>query len=68
MRELFTRVTLDMRPVAGGEFHTDFFPAVSELALPKTIDLTAPSLLLASWDGGASIWDKGASVFDRSAA
>jgi hypothetical protein len=39
MQTLTTTCTLDMRPVAGGEFHTDFFPAVSALALPKMIDL-----------------------------
>jgi hypothetical protein len=41
MTTLTTRCTLDMRPVAGGEYHTDFFPSVSALALPKMIDLAA---------------------------
>ena len=30
-----------VKPVAGGEFHTDFFPSISALALPKAIDLAA---------------------------
>ncbi len=42
MRQLKTTVTLDLKPVAGSEFNTMFFPAVSELALAKTIDLGAP--------------------------
>ena len=41
VRTFTTTATLDMKPVAGGEFHTSFFPAVSQLALPKTIDLEA---------------------------
>lgn len=41
MGELVTTVTLSMKPVNGSEFHTDFFPGVSHLALPKTIDLGA---------------------------
>jgi len=41
MAELVTTVTLDMKPVTGSEFHTDFFPALTPLALPKTIDLEA---------------------------
>jgi len=40
-REMNTTVTLDLRPVQGSEFHTDFFPALTQLALPKTIDLAA---------------------------
>jgi hypothetical protein len=36
-----TTVTLDMRPLQGAEFNTRFFPAVTQLALPKTIDLAA---------------------------
>jgi hypothetical protein len=39
MRQLTTEVTLDLKPVAGADFHTDFFPAVSMMAVPKTIDL-----------------------------
>lgn len=42
-RKLRTTVTLDLKPVAGAEFHTDFYPAVSTLALPKSIDLSATS-------------------------
>lgn len=38
-----TAVTLDLKPVTGNTFHTSFFPAVSQLSLPKTIDLAAPS-------------------------
>jgi hypothetical protein len=38
-----TAVTLDLKPVAGNTFHTTFFPAISQLSLPKTIDLAAPS-------------------------
>jgi len=40
---LSTAVTLDLKPVTGNTFHTSFFPAVSQLSLPKTIDLAAPS-------------------------
>jgi len=40
-QEMTTTVTLDLRPVQGSEFHTDFFPALSQLSLPKTIDLAA---------------------------
>jgi hypothetical protein len=36
-----TTVTLDLVPVAGAEFHTSFYPAVSMLALPKGLDLSA---------------------------
>jgi len=38
-----TAVTLDLKPVTGNTFHTSFFPAVSQLSLPKTIDLAAAS-------------------------
>jgi hypothetical protein len=41
MRTLTTTVTLDLKPVAGSEFHTRFYPAVTPLMLPKTIDLSA---------------------------
>lgn len=41
MNTLTTRVTLDLKPVQGSEFHTHFFPAVTPLMLPKTIDLSA---------------------------
>jgi hypothetical protein len=39
MTTLTTTCTLDLKPVAGGEYHTDFFPSISALALPKAIDL-----------------------------
>jgi hypothetical protein len=42
MRELSTTVTLDLKPLQGAEFDTAFFPAVTPLKLPKTIDLSAP--------------------------
>lgn len=42
MKKLTTTVTIDLKPVTGTEFHTDFTPAVTPLALPKTIDLAAP--------------------------
>jgi hypothetical protein len=35
-----TSVTLDLKPVAGGEFATEFTPAITPLTLPKTIDLS----------------------------
>jgi len=38
-----TSVTLNLQPLQGSEFHSDFYPAVTELQLPKTIDLSAPS-------------------------
>ena len=47
-RRYTTRVTLDLKPVQGSEFHTDFYPAVSRLALPKTIDLEASGGSLAA--------------------
>jgi hypothetical protein len=43
MRTISTTATLDMKPVAGGEFHTDFYPSVAMLSLPRTIDLSAYS-------------------------
>lgn len=61
---LTTTCTLDMKPVSGGEFSTVFFPAVSALALPKTIDLSAGTVTASIWDAGASIWDAGASPWD----
>jgi hypothetical protein len=36
-----TTVTLDMKPVQGSEFSTAFFPGLTPLMLPKTIDLSA---------------------------
>jgi hypothetical protein len=41
MRTATTAVTLDLKPVAGNTFHTTFYPSVSQLWLPKTIDLAA---------------------------
>jgi hypothetical protein len=41
MRKLVTQVTLDLKPVAGAEFHTAFFPSITSLSLPMTIDLAA---------------------------
>ena len=41
MRQMATLVTLDLKPVAGSEFHTDFLPALTQLSIPKTIDLGA---------------------------
>jgi hypothetical protein len=40
-RQMATLVTLDLKPVAGSEFHTDFLPALTQLSIPKTIDLGA---------------------------
>jgi hypothetical protein len=40
-KKLATTITLDLKPVAGSEYHTDFLPAVSLLAIPQTIDLRA---------------------------
>lgn len=42
MKKMASTVTLDLKPVAGAEYHTDFLPAVSLLAIPQTIDLRAP--------------------------
>ena len=41
MATMTTTVTLDLKPVQGSEFATAFFPAVTPLVLPKTIDLSA---------------------------
>jgi hypothetical protein len=43
MATLTTTVTLDMKPLTGAEFHSDFFPDVAPLALPKLIDLSGAS-------------------------
>jgi hypothetical protein len=43
MKTATTAVTLDLKPLTGNSFHTTFFPAVSQLWLPKTIDLAASS-------------------------
>jgi hypothetical protein len=43
METMTTKVTLDLKPVQGSAFHADFFPAVTQLRLPKTIDLAATS-------------------------
>jgi hypothetical protein len=36
-----TTVSLNLQPLQGAEFHTDFNPAITPLRLPKTIDLSA---------------------------
>jgi len=41
--QVTTTVILDLKPLQGSEFHTDFFPSVTPLVLPKTIDLSATS-------------------------
>jgi hypothetical protein len=41
IKKLKTTVTLDMKPVTGAEYHTEFLPAVSLLSIPKTVDLAA---------------------------
>jgi hypothetical protein len=43
MANTSTSVTLNLQPLQGAEFHADFFPAVTPLRLPKTIDLAAPA-------------------------
>jgi hypothetical protein len=43
MEKLTTTCTLDLKPVQGSAFHTEFFPAVTQLTLPKTINLAATS-------------------------
>ena len=43
MGKMATACTLDMKPVTGTTFTTYFFPSVTPLALPKTIDLAASS-------------------------
>ena len=69
LRTLTTTCTIDMKPVSGAEFHTDFFPAVSSLSLPKTIDLSADTGGFAVWDfPDSAIWDRGDSIWDRPAA
>lgn len=42
IKKLTTTITLELVPVAGSEYHTDYLPAVSLLAIPQTIDLRAP--------------------------
>jgi hypothetical protein len=37
-----TTVNLDLKPLTGTEFQTNFYPAVTPLVLPMTIDLSAP--------------------------
>jgi hypothetical protein len=67
-KNLKTTVTLDLKPVAGGEYHTDFMPAVTLLAIPQTIDLAAPpgeSMWDATHPAGESIWDTGTSDWDQ---
>lgn len=41
--ELSTTVRLDLKPLQGSEYQTTFYPAVTQLQLPKTIDLSAPT-------------------------
>jgi hypothetical protein len=41
MADASTQVTLNLHPLQGSEFHTDFYPAITPLLLPKTIDLSA---------------------------
>lgn len=43
MTTIQTTCTLDVKPVTGSGFHSDFLPDVAPLALPKLIDLSAPS-------------------------
>jgi hypothetical protein len=43
LTKLNTTVLLDLKPVGGTEYHTTFFPAVTPLVLPQTIDLAAPA-------------------------
>jgi hypothetical protein len=43
MANASTSVTLNLQPLQGAEFHSDFFPAITPLRLPKTIDLSAPA-------------------------
>jgi len=43
MVKMATACTLDMKPVTGTSFTTHFFPSVTPLSLPKTIDLSAAS-------------------------
>jgi hypothetical protein len=66
IRNASTTVTLDLKPLQGSEFHTSFFPAVSALALPKTIDLGAYECDGCEWDvrEGYSEWDAGDSEWD----
>jgi len=41
LRDLPTVITVNLVPVNGGAFLTEFLPAVSDLKIPKTIDLEA---------------------------
>ena len=41
MATMTTACTLNMKSVTGTNFHTSFYPSVSQLWLPKTIDLAA---------------------------
>jgi hypothetical protein len=68
-KKLKTTVTLDMKPVTGAEYHTDFLPAVSVLGMPKTIDLAAAATGESTWDAthpaGDSAWDSEQSGWDQ---
>jgi hypothetical protein len=65
MRSMTTRVTLAMQPVAGSEFTTNFYPAITELFLPMTINLGGT--VESTWDSSAGIWDTGDSLWDHMA-
>jgi hypothetical protein len=39
--DVATRLCLDLTPMSGVEFHTDYRPAIKPLPIPKTIDLEA---------------------------
>src|SRR4051812_45251026 len=67
--KLKTTITIDLKPVTGAEFHSNFLPAVSMLGMPKTIDLAAPTTGESTWDAthpaGDSTWDDGDSGWDQ---
>jgi hypothetical protein len=64
-----TTVILDLKPVTGAEYHTDFLPAISMLRIPQTIDLAAPAGGESMWDAthpaGDSAWDSEQSGWDQ---
>lgn len=43
LNQVFTRITVELQPLNGGPFETEFAIEVSDLMIPKTIDLEAPS-------------------------
>jgi hypothetical protein len=71
MKKNLTKITLEMHPVTGSQYHTDFLPAISMLAIPQTIDLRAPPPDPSFWDERhsvpGSLWDGGESTWDDSA-